>query len=365
MPIGNETQDGIEDFDLPMDAAPAETQVSDDANAASSTANDDQAAASSAATDEPAKDTLSVVRDVVEKKSEEPAAASSAAGEEAGNVPGGQASKDGDDDFSDVPFNKHPRFQKLLRERNEFKTDATRYHNVQNFLDREGLTGEDAAVGLTLLARSRKEGLENDEMIDTLQKVALVKRDPVAGWNAIKPWVQKVLIAAGEVLPDDLKTRVQQGELTSEAAAELSRHRATVQTFESQRTFEQQRAEARQQQEASQALESAANTWIADRQTRDPNFNAKVPAIKAEIARLHAMGLRPTTPDGVTEQLNSVYRTVNGRIGAEATNAARAAAPAPRPALTPVTGGRVAATPAPAKPASTLDIIKGVVGQRA
>ena len=113
------------------------------ADAASSTAPD----VSNTVADE---DALSVVRDVVDKRpkaeTEAPSATAAAA------TPAGQArQKEPDDEaFSDVPFNKHPRFQELLQQRNDFKTDAVRYRNVQDFIDNNGLSAEEAAELLTV-----------------------------------------------------------------------------------------------------------------------------------------------------------------------------------------------------------------------
>jgi hypothetical protein len=279
-------------------------------------------------------DTLSVVRDVVgEEKADPAAAASPAEGEETGQSAGEDASKKEQDneEFSDVPFAKHPRFRELLRQRKEFQADAVRYHNVSRFIEDNGLKAEDAAEALTV--------------------AALAVRDPKAAWERLRPWVQNLLVAAGEVLPQDLGQRVQNGELSQEAAMELSRSRAQVQAAEFRGTFEQQQAERRQQQERATSIVSTAESWEADRRTKDPNFEAKLPDLQREIAWLHSTEGRPDSAAGVTDQLKRAYEAVNQRF--------RPAIPPPRRQATrPVTGGQVSSSGAQPVYNSTLDIVR-------
>lgn len=354
----NEIEDTVElDLQRPeLDeaGAPAQAAAETPAAAASSPATDVSKTA------EP--DTLSIVRDVVEKRGEGEAAASSANGEDEGDEPAtGTTPKDGDD-YSDVPFNKHPRFQEVLAKAKANETDAVRYRNVQAFLDKERLSGEDAANGLTLLAQARNSGLDGPEMADGLYKLALCKHDPVAGWNAIRPWVQQLLIAAGEVLPADLQQRVQAGDMSPDAAVEQSRLRAQVQTHQAQQTYAQQRAQADQQSSLRTSLMGAASEWEAERTKRDPNFASKLPAVEQEVRRLQSMGWVPTTPDAVKEQLRRAYAAVNGGIRTTPAPQVAPAAAQRRP-LQPITGGQVAGNTA-AAPSSTMDHVNAVLAKR-
>lgn len=287
--------------------------------------------------------TLSLVRDVVDQRKEEPASsASQAEGEGAeAEAAGADTKKEPDDEaFSDVPFSKHPRFQQLIRQRNEYRTDAQRYQNVQGFLDSNGLAAEEAADGLLIMATA--------------------KRDPVAAWEMIKPWVQNLLVAAGEVVPEDLQQRVQSGELTRDAALEVSRARAAQGSVKTQRTFEEQQAERNSQKALATSLKTAATTWEADRIAKDPNFTSKIEPLQKELLFLQSREGKPTTADGVTDQLKRAYKAVNESIRP-------AAQPNPRPKsrTVPVTGGQISASGAPQpKPENTLDMIRSVVAAR-
>jgi len=297
---------------------------------------------SSDAQGENAEGALGIVRDVVKARD---GAASPAEGEEDGaeTAKEGGAKEPDDENYSDVPFHKHPRFQHLLRTKKEAEQDATRYRSVQKFLDENNVSAEESANALTV--------------------AAMIKRGDAAGaWKALKPIVQQLLIDAGEVLPQDLQERVSKGELSAEAASEIATARATVASGEKGRTFEQQRQERQRQEEASNQLQSTARDWCADRAKKDPSFNAKQEQLMAEIQRLQSAGWKPTTPEGVKEQLAAAYKAI----------------PSPRAARTgstaPTVGqgktrdisaaGSASGTSQP-KPASTLDIIKNVVGRRA
>jgi hypothetical protein len=297
-------------------------------------------AGSSPAADVTPKDTLSIVRDVVRGDAAE-------ATEEPGSSPDGEeeaapvaAEKPADDEnFTDVPFHKHPRFQKLLSDKKAAEVDAVRYRNVQNFLDRAGLQAAEAADGLEIMA--------------------LAKVDPVKAWERLKPFAEQVAIAAGVILPPDIQQRVVAGEIARDAAADLSKARAQVQAMQAAQRFRQEQAQVQAAQAAQQALVGAATSWEADRQVKDPNFAAKVPELQREIAYLQATVGKPDTPEGVRVQLEQAYKAVNAKFRA----AQPAAAPAVRKQpIRAVTGGQVAGNPAP-KPRNTLDIINVTLGR--
>lgn len=327
--------DNIEELDPSDNSADATV----DATAGQNTPANDQpnTAAPSAATGEnDDSELLSVVRDVV-TESRKDQAASPAEGEVDGQSTADSAAKKEPDDenYSDVPFHKHPRFQQLLRKSKTYEQDAKRYQNVQGFLDNAGLNAEEAADGLT--------------------SMALMKTNPVEAWKRIKPVIQKLLVAAGEVLPEDLQTMVKEGKMDHNAALEVSRSRAAVNATHVQRSFEQQRSERRQQQDAATALSTAANDWQADRQKKDPNFDKKFVSLQKEILFLQSQEGKPNTPEAVRAQLNKAYAAVNASLKPvvvpQPRNVQR------RPEIKPVTGGQVAGNTQPA-PKTTLDIVR-------
>ena len=296
---------------------------------------------SSSATDATEVDTLSVVRDVVEQREEvETAAAPSAEGdEEVGDEASGQAQQAEQDDYSDVPFNQHPRFQQVIRERSEFKADSDEYRKITSFLDANGLTPKEASDGIEIMA--------------------LMKLDPAAAWKRLQPLVKNVLIAAGEILPDDLDKRVQAKELTRDAALEVSRARAAVVVQGARQKFDAERGQRQQASEVSSSIVSAVSDWENDRALKDPNFKAKLPRLQEKIAFLHATEGRPKDAAGAKAQLKRAYDAVNKELPKVVSPAVK---PAKKPAITPVRGGQVANNAQTQQPSNkaktTLDIVR-------
>lgn len=310
--------------DLELDAQqPVEhpNEVSDDANSSTATGEDDASL-------------LSVVRNVVGQEDEEgDPTASPAEGEEEKENDDTALAEEDDENYSDVPFHKHPRFQQLLRKSKAYEQDAQRYQNVQTFIDQHGLSAEEAADGLVIMS--------------------LMKTNPAEAWKRLRPTVQNLLIAAGEVIPQDLQAKVQKGEMSQQAALEVSRARAQVQSQQAYQSFEQQRTQRQQAVSATQALVGAADAWEAERRRKDPNFDAKQEPLMKEVLFIQQKEGKATTAEGVRDQLNRAYKAVT-------LSAPKKAAPAQRTAPRTNMSGQVAGNQRPARK-STLDIINSVV----
>ena len=323
---------------MPLDANEIEDQGSSpdlaqdgQATAADATAN------SSNATGETDDSLLSVVRDVVaESRKEDDQTASPAeegAEAEGSEPPEGQSPKE--DDYTDVPFNQHPRFKALVTEKNRYKAerdgfrqDAERYQNVQSFIDSHGLQAEEAA-NLLLIG-------------------GLMKTNPAEAWRLMKPAVQNLLVAAGEVLPPELQQQVQAGQMSAEAAIEVSRARAALASQQAYARFEQERQQRSAWQSTATAIQTAASEWEAERTRKDPNFGTKLEPLMKEVAYLQLKEGKPNTPDGVRDQLNRAYKALKPPISP--------AAQQKRP-ITPIRGGQVAGKTAPTE-MSTLEMIR-------
>jgi hypothetical protein len=282
---------------------------------------------------------LGVVRDAAPSKKPDPAAASPADGAEAGDKPGeGTPKKEPAEDFSDVPFNKHPRFRQLLSERNGFKGDAEKYRQVDTFIRDNGMSAQEAA--------------------DLLTVGAMAKTNPAKAWELARPWVENLLKAAGEVLAPELEQAVQEGRMTREAAYDLSRSRATVASMEAARSFEGQRAEQKARDDHAKSITDAAQSWEDTRRERDPGFDAKLEPIHRELAWRHRNGDVPKDAAGVQAQLDDVYKTVNAQLAPQAAPAAPQRQAPTRQATKPVTGGSVAGGNAKPAPRSMLEVVQ-------
>lgn len=334
----------IQDEPLDMDADSSAAPALDEANADASQADAAATADSSTATGETEADNLSVVRDVVAKSEEQSGtAASPTEGEDGEGADETSAPAPDDENYSDVPFAAHPRFQQLVREKNSYREDAGRYRNVETFLTQANLTADEAA--------------------DTMTIAGLAKTDPVKAWEQIQPWLQTLAVAAGVVLPPDLEQQVTAGTLTREAAQQISRANAVANAAQAKAKFDQQRQQTQQQADLGRSLRTTAETWLNNRRIKDPNFATKEARLHERIVFLQRTEGVPNTLDGVKAQLNKAYTAINKEIGSITRAApanANAAAPARKPAIRPVTGGTVAASASQAKPTSTLEAIRRV-----
>lgn len=324
MPIEDENEALNSSNNAPQDAA------------ADSSGEEGSAADSSAALDE--KDTLSIVRDVVEDKEEE-GSDSSSEGEEGADFSEEDdaalvAKEPDNENYTDVPFNKHPRFQALVREKNELRPDAANFRTLKAFMAENALSDADVA--------------------DALVTRALVNSDPVAAWQRLKPMVEQLLLAAGEILPPELEQRVQAGEIPRDMAVQFSRQQAQTRSLAQRQQFDQQAAQTRAQREAEASRMDAAAAWERDRLAKDPNFAAKQPEIMKEVVWLQKVEGVPQNAEGVKLMLEKAYRSVSARMRKPAQKST------PRPSA--VSQG---ANTKPAKAATTLDVIDSVLAKRA
>lgn len=332
-------KDGIADMDDNITTPVAETS---DVSIPAETPQAVEPAASSAATDvDHENDLLKVVRDVVGDPTL--GAAPSAENATAEDADAGAEAAEGNEpkeDYSDVPFGKHPRFKQLLTERNNFKVDADRYQNIERFLQDSGLASDEAANGLQIMA--------------------LAKTNPAEAWKQIQPWVQSLLIAAGEVLPQDLQEQVHSGQMTLQVAQEVSRSRANVKAYEAREQFATARRSQQEQTDLQNSLVNAASTWEQERTAKDPNFAGKYDALQREVYFMQRQEGFPNTPEGVRAMLDKAYAAVNAT--APTPQPVPQPRNAPRPAVTPVRSGAVTRQAAPA-PNSTEDVLKNVLSK--
>ena len=329
MPFG---EDEVED--LPLDAGSENDQDA---------AQKPDSAASSDAHDAPKtdEDLLSVAREVISGKVKTGEAASSAEASEAGSEPASQVRKEPDDvEYTDVPFHKHPRFQQVLGRMKASETDAGRYRNVTGFIESQGLSADSAAEALTI--------------------AGMMRNDPAEAWKRLQPMLSDLLVRAGEALPPELQQRVDAGQLDPAAALEISRATATTKSLEQRQADERARQERQQQTDFVTSLSTAADQWETDRQSKDPNFAAKRPALEREVLYLQRTEGMPTTADAVRAQLKRAYDAVNKDFRPPQPPAPR------RQATRPVTGGQTAGAAA-TRPinGSTLDIVRQIANRAA
>lgn len=246
-----------------------------------------------------------------------------------------------EDDLKALRPNVQKRVKKLLHQRNEarreaegLRGEAEEYRNIRTFVD--------------------QNNLEDSEVADLFKFGAMVKStDPAQLDKALElvmPIVRNLMVATGRSVPDDLRAKVDSGELTEEMARQVGKERfksASAQrtAARTQQQFEQREAAAQTeaQQRTAQTIREAVGAWHESIKGSDPDFGKKADAMQAAARQIVAERGQPKTPDEAVQYAKDAYAKANEWLGAS-----RPAPKATRP--TPgngSNGSRAAVTPQP------------------
>jgi hypothetical protein len=141
----------------------------------------------------------------------------------------------------------------------KLRPDAQAYRNLTSYMAQNNLSGQEAAKGFEIMA-------------------VLKSGDPGAFLRAVMPYVEQAQLAAGQVLPEDLRAKVEQGYLDEETARETAQLRHRAKTAEVQRDTTAQHIQAAQSHHATQEIAGALNEWEAKLSTH-PDYRAMKAAI--------------------------------------------------------------------------------------
>lgn len=144
---------------------------------------------------------------------------------------------------------------------------AQEFEKVETFIQRSGLTADDVS--------------------GILQIGALTISDPRAAYERLVPVMAQLEQRIGEVLPKDLKERVDAGYLTEEDARALSRSRSNEQHAVQQRdALERQRQSDTVRQQQQQAVDktcSAVEAWEKQQAASDPDWHLKRDEVNEQV----------------------------------------------------------------------------------
>lgn len=320
-----------------LESSPSDQDVSNQA-----VGQEAEAQSSSAQGDE--EGLLSVVRDAVEKTAQEESGSAEVSPtkdestvEDRNDESDQSHEADGqEDDFSDTPFHKHPRFKKLIRERNEFRSRASQYDQITDFMDRNHLTAEEVAQGFQVMAMM-KAG------------------DPAQAYEALRRVTENLALAAGHKLPDDLAQKVEQGYIDQETAQDLWRKQFKAERTATLAATENERFRQQEQQSAFNTIAEAVTAWEESVRESDPDYELKADLIDDRVRALVAAKGKPRNTDEALAYAQDAYKTVSERL--------KSVRGVKQPLRTTV-GGKVSGTPLP-EPKSLLDVIQNTLAQRA
>lgn len=234
------------------------------------------------------------------------------------------------------------RIENLWRENREHRQFADQADHFLKPIRDAGLPLEDVKIMASLAA-------------------AVNRQDWATFWKATEPYFNLARQALGIELPEDLQKRVDEGEMTSEAATELSktRHAAAgaqvrAQQLEQARETERQAGETRQAQETTHAVAKAVNDWEGQQRSTDPDYQRLRPLILDKMVAFVASNGPPPTP-GHGVRLAEWAK-------AEVLKVARAGSPTPRATTTHPSANGSAKAPLRAEPKNVYEHVFNRLG---
>ena len=206
-----------------------------------------------------------------------------------------------------------------------------------------------------LVGYMRQHEILPDHLNNALSLTAMInKGDYRQALPILEGLIGQVRNAAGEVLPDDLKTQVNLGYITEAHAKELHRARTsernTVARVQKEREQEHGERVKREQATTVTRAVNAAETWHQEQVTSDPDWNLK----RDRVTRDMELELRRLGPDGYPRTESDVRKLLD-KVKADVEKEANAFRPTPK-AITPAIGGSVSPR-STAKPQSAMDAV--------
>jgi hypothetical protein len=210
------------------------------------------------------------------------------------------AQKDGSEAQSDVPFHNHPRWKAMIAERESLKPAAEQYGKITTFMKTNGLSPQEMAEGLHVMA--------------------LMKTNPVAAYQQLQGYIQNLARFTGDVLPPELKAKVDEGLTDPETAKRLAQLEAEREFSYARQLEIQQRQQAEQEafarQQAfdnSQQMVSAVMQWEQAEKAKDPDWAQKYEMVQDRVKALLAQ--QPASnPSDAIKIAQRALADVNARL---------------------------------------------------
>lgn len=218
-----------------------------------------------------------------------------------------------------LPFHNHPRWKEVVAERDAYRTDAGEYRKITTFMSQNGLT--------------------NEEVVEGFQIMALMKTNPAEAHKRISEYKAQLDAFVGEVLPQDLHQKVEDGFVDKDTAKQLA-------ALQAEKQLAQQRHQYAMEQQAQQAragIHGAVVNWEQQMKVKDPDWSAKQELVTDQV-KLMLAAEQPSTPEealALVERAHSIIRERLSRFAPQrrpvsqvssATSSANAA-PAPKSLL--------------------------------
>jgi hypothetical protein len=243
------------------------------------------------------------------------------------------------------------RINKLTRQRERLQGEVQRLKAIE--------PSAQAADQVTNYLRTND--ISRDDFLMTLELASAMRRgDFKTFYEGVRPYVKLAEEYLGYSLPPDLQQQVQQGHMTTQAAAMYSRERMdramaqtnaarSQQAFQQHQTASQTQAHAQAQQYLANQVKTTVDAWENRVAASDPDYAAKKAAVQDTMwAVVREQGI-PQSTDHAVKIAEEALRRVNQRY--------QAWAPQRRPtSRTPSSTGRTAGVSP--EPKTLLDVVK-------
>lgn len=232
------------------------------------------------------------------------------------------------EDDSKLPFHSHPRFQELIRERNELREPAANFNRITGFMQEHGLGSDEVAEGFEIMALLKSGDRE--------------KLSQARDWFASRLGALDETL--GAVLPADLQDRVDNGLIDEETAGELAKARAAEKIREGRDQKEAERTEQQRQDEARRnsatKMANAVEGWETRIKGSDPDYSKKADMVMRTCRAMMAEeGKQPTNEAEAVALAERAYAKVNEDL--------KSLLPKPKQVIPAPTGQSATATAAP------------------
>lgn len=292
-------EDDTSDNDTPPSSSDSESQ-DDPENADSSTANAD---------DKEPQSMADAVRNALAGKEEEQSSGSGEGKDKDGSST--SSSKESDKDENEEELGEvtekeldsyhaktRRRVEGLLNDKKELASrieemqpQAERMAKLEQYVADNGLTREDVNTGFEIMS--------------------LMVNDPVKAYEALTPIYESLRAYVGEVLPQDLQEQVNKGQITEEAARELSRtrsHNAINARRDEERTNREAANRAVQdRRKLADEVGSAVTEWEKTWKTTDPDYSRKQSRVLEKVElELNRRAKKNSLPQNKQEAVDMV-----------------------------------------------------------
>ena len=233
--------------------------------------------------------------------------------------------------LENVPLHLQPRFKEVIAEKNEYRKGHEQYVKIQNSLKDMKLSAEETAQGLSIMG--------------------LMKSNPQAALEALQPIISNLQQVTGQIIPDDIQQKIEDGYMDEDVGKELARTRADVQL---QRNANQQMLNEQQQMNASDQINIIAQSvtnWEENIRKTDPDFELKQDEVDDRVSALVRERGRPNNSEDAIALAQEAYETVTkrhqSRLGV-------------RKPIRSLSGGKLGGSPVP-EPKSLMDAVQNAL----